>query len=135
MEKTKSLRTIKWVLPLLVAVFGVGVVFAVSGEKRGAVTAKSSVVDERWFIYNGQNPQDDADNYSEWVPQGEETEPGCDGQEALCAIKVDISGGSNTSALDDMDIQAFIATHDTDANNVLDGDDYDPSNAFLKFHE
>ena len=123
MEKTKSLRTIKWVLPLLVAVFGVGVVFAVSGKH-----APQPVVTPQWFVYDGINPQLEAASYDPAA-----VEPGCSGETALCAIRLDISGGTNSSALDDADVQAFIDAKDTDNDDDLDAVDYDEFDEDMKY--
>lgn len=90
MEKTKSLRTIKWVLPLLVAVFGVGAVFAVSGGKNGAERHKP-LVDYRYFTYTGtdgaESSYEDPDNweYTNTVNPGD-----CGGDDIPCIVRVDL---------------------------------------------
>ncbi len=90
MEKTKSLRTIKWVLPLLVAVFGVGVVFAVSGGKNGFEKHKP-LVDYHYFTYNGTDQLETSfENPLNWTYIGTSDPGDCPGNDIPCVVRVDL---------------------------------------------
>lgn len=132
MEKTKSLRTIKWVLPLLVAVFGVGVVFAVSGKQDAGVERKA-LSDIHYFTYTGPDTQEssyeDPDN---WSYEGT-TDPGdCPGNSIPCVVQVDLDVYTSLDLSDEQEerwvafLEQLIGAVDnqTGASEFMD----DPSN-------
>ena len=132
MEKTKSLRTIKWVLPLLVAVFGVGAVFAVSGKQDRGVERKA-LTDIRYFTYIGTDTQESSyENPANWIYEGT-TDPGdCPGSSIPCVVQVDLEVYTSLDLSDEQEerwvafLQQLIGAVDnqTGASEFMD----DPSN-------
>ena len=119
MEKTKSLRTIKWVLPLLVAVFGVGAVFAVSGKHD--TRAEGKVLEEiHYFTYTGPDTQEDSyEDPAYWDYEGTTDPGGCEGDALPCVVSVDVDANPSLDLSTDQENRwvAFLEQLEGPGNN------------------